>query len=249
MKRVILSILIALGVLINTNVFSQDTKKENKSKNPKKGQPEKVELKTYTDTISYLIGSDIGKNLQKNLIEINHEIFIKGLKDGKTDADTLMFTEEQKQAIMGKLQQELQKQQQAKMVLEAEVNKAEGKKFLDENKSKNGVITLPSGLQYKVIKLGTGPTPAATDKVTVNYEGKLLNGKIFDSSYERKEPATFPLNGVIKGWTEGLQLMPTGSTYEFYIPSDLAYGDRGNQGIPPGSVLVFKVELISIEGK
>lgn len=245
MKKYLIGTLILVFFTFSICSFAQSGKKDKKNDNSKS---KKVELKTYIDTISYIIGSDIGKNLEKNMIIINQDIFIKGFSDGKENIDTI-FTEEQKQKIMTKLQQDLQKKQQAKLTVEAEINKGEGKKFLDENKKKDGVVTLPSGLQYRIIKAGTGQKPLATDKVTVNYEGKLLDGKIFDSSYERKEPATFPLNGVIKGWTEGVQLMNVGSTYEFFIPSDLAYGDRGNQGIPPGSTLIFKVELISIEGK
>ncbi len=247
MKKLIscFTIVLLISMISSLNLYSQGSKKD---KNKADSKNNKIELKNYTDTISYIIGSDIGKNLEKNMIMINQDVFIKAFAEGKDNKDTL-FTEEQKQAIMNKLQQELQKKQQAKLTVEAEINKGEGKKFLDENKKKDGVIVLSSGLQYRVIKAGTGPKPLATDKVTVNYEGKLLNGKIFDSSYERKEPATFPLNGVIKGWTEGVQLMNTGSVYEFFIPSDLAYGDRGTQGIPPGSTLIFKVELISIEGK
>ena len=245
-KTIFISLILTFVVSVfSSNSYAQDSKKDKKknlSKTPS------IELKNYSDTISYIIGSDIGKNLEKNMIIINLDVFIKGFSDGKVNKDTL-FTEEQKQVIMNKLQQDLQKKQQAKMTIEAEISKGEGIKFLDENKKKEGVIALPSGLQYRIIKQGTGPKPSATDKVTVNYEGKLLSGKIFDSSYDRKEPVTFPLNGVIKGWTEGVQLMNTGSTYEFFIPSDLGYGDKGTTGIPPGSTLIFKVELISIEGK
>ena len=247
MKKFLISSFVLIFIL---SVFSINSYAQGGKKDKKKDQSKapSIELKTYSDTISYIIGSDIGKNLEKNMIVINLDVFIKGFSDGKVNNDTL-FTEEQKQAIMNKLQQDLQKKQQAKMTIEAEISKGEGKKFLDENKKKDGVVALPSGLQYRIIKAGTGPKPTGTDKVTVNYEGKLLSGKIFDSSYDRKEPITFPLNGVIKGWTEGVQLMNTGSTYEFFIPSDLGYGDKGTTGIPPGSTLIFKVELISIEGK
>ena len=120
---------------------------------------------------------------------------------------------------------------------------------MKENKNREGIIELPSGLQYKIISPGTGAKPSADDEVTVNYEGRFLDGKIFDSSYERNEPASFPLNGVIKGWTEGLQLMNTGAVYELYIPSQLAYGDNGGGPIPGGATLVFKVELLSIKAK
>ncbi|MGH9569716.1 MAG: FKBP-type peptidyl-prolyl cis-trans isomerase, partial [Candidatus Angelobacter sp.] len=129
-------------------------------------------------------------------------------------------------------------------------NKKEGEAFLAANKTKEGVITTPSGLQYKVLKQGTGPKPTTTDKVVCNYKGTLINGKEFDSSYKRGEPATFPVNGVIKGWTEALQLMPVGSKYQLFIPADLAYGERGaGADIGPDATLIFEVELLSIEGK
>jgi len=144
-------------------------------------------------------------------------------------------------------QKEMQQKQMEKMSAASKPNKEAGQKFLEENKKQPGVIETPSGLQYKVIKEGKGKTPTATDKVTVNYEGKLLNGKIFDSSFDRKKPETFGVTGVIKGWTEGLQLMKEGGSYELYVKSDLAYGDQGNQSIPGGSTLIFKVDLIKIE--
>jgi FKBP-type peptidyl-prolyl cis-trans isomerase FklB len=145
-------------------------------------------------------------------------------------------------------QKDMQEKQMAKQVKMAEPNKIAGQKFLDENKGKEGVKVTATGLQYKVIKEGKGKTPTANDKVTVNYEGKLLDGKIFDSSFDRKKPETFPVTGVIKGWTEGLMLMKEGGSYELYIPSDLAYGDAGNNSIPGGSTLIFKVDLIKVEG-
>jgi FKBP-type peptidyl-prolyl cis-trans isomerase FklB len=205
-----------------------------------------IRMETAQDTISYLIGTDVGGSFKKNQIELNLDIFVKGLSDAMKGNDSLI-SDARKKVIMGKFQQELQTKQQAKMTQEAEINKTAGKAFLDENKKKAGVKVTASGLQYKSLTEGTGKMPTAASKVTVNYEGKLINGKIFDSSYERGQTATFPLNGVIKGWTEGLQLMKEGSTYEFYIPSDLAYGDRGNQSIPGGSTLIFKVELIKVE--
>jgi FKBP-type peptidyl-prolyl cis-trans isomerase FklB len=140
----------------------------------------------------------------------------------------------------------MQQKQMEKMTAASAPNKEAGKKFLDENKKQAGVIETASGLQYKIIKEGKGKTPVATDQVTVNYEGKLLDGKVFDSSYDRKKPETFGVGGVIKGWSEGLQLMKEGGIYELYIKSDLAYGDQGNQSIPGGSTLIFKVELLKI---
>lgn len=209
-------------------------------------QAVKQTLKDKRDTISYIIGSNIGHNLIDSYIDINPQMMMQGLTDAAKNIDTTYFSEKQKQLIMGDLQKELQQKQQEEMAKKAAENKKKGTDFLAENKKKSGVKELPSGLQYKVIKEGKGLKPIATDKVSVNYEGRLLDGKIFDSSYERGQPASFPLNQVIKGWTEGVQLMSVGSTYEFYIPSDLAYGDQGNQGIPPASALIFKVELLEI---
>jgi len=238
MKRKILIVLIL--VISATQIASS----QNNKKNTKGG----VVLKTFTDTISYIIGSDVGGNLKKNNIEVNSDLFSIGLNDALKGADSL-FSMEKRQEIMTKFQKDLQGKQQAKNDAESVKNKAAGKAFLEENKKKPGVVELPSGLQYKVITNGTGPKPKADDEVEVNYEGKFLDGKIFDSSYERKQSVSFPLSGVIKGWTEGLQLMNTGSTYEFYIPSDLGYGDKGFSEITGGNTLIFKVELISIKEK
>src|ERR1700679_4066109 len=135
------------------------------------------------------------------------------------------------------------------MAIAGDVNKAKGGEFLAANKAKDGVVTLPSGLQYKILKAGTGPKPAATDTVSVNYRGTLINGTEFDSSYKRGQPATFGVTGVIKGWTEALQLMPVGSKWQLFIPSDLAYGERGQRTIEPNATLVFEVELLSIQPK
>jgi FKBP-type peptidyl-prolyl cis-trans isomerase len=149
-------------------------------------------------------------------------------------------------------QQEKMKVEQEKMKVVAEGNRKEGTEFLEANKTKEGVVTMPSGLQYKIMTEGTGPKPAATDTVTCNYKGTLLNGTEFDSSYKRGQPASFPVTGVIKGWTEALQLMPVGSKWQLFIPSELAYGDRGadpRSGIGPGATLIFEVELLSIQDK
>lgn len=214
----------------------------------KKKSKDIIELKTFNDTISYLIGADVATNIAKSGLSLNNEIFFKGYDKSSKKQDSL-FTEEQKQQIMGKFQQQMMAKQQQKQVEDSKKNKADGKQFLLTNKTKEGVVELPSGLQYKILKLGTGQKPVATDEVEVNYEGKLIDGTIFDSSFERGEPISFPLNGVIKGWTEGLQLMPVGTLFELYIPSELAYGDQGNQAIPGGSTLIFKVELLSIKQK
>ncbi len=206
----------------------------------------KVKLTDTRDSISYIIGQDIGNNFKKSQIDINVNVLLNGLTAAMNGSENLI-SEERKMAIMTKFQQELQKKQQDMMAKESEVNKAAGAAFLEKNLNQDGVKKTASGLQYKVLQEGAGDHPLAESKVTVHYEGKLIDGKIFDSSYERGQPATFPLNGVIRGWTEGLQLMNPGAIYEFYIPSDLAYGDRGNQAIPGGSTLIFKVELIKFE--
>jgi len=203
-------------------------------------------LANKIDTISYIIGADVSENLATNGIEINPDIFMQGFMDKIKDADTI-FTQEAIQEILMEFQKELQTKQQDKMDNESLENKLKGKQFLDENKKKAGVEVTSTGLQYKAITKGTGAKPLATSTVTVHYEGKLIDGTIFDSSYQRGETISFQLNQVIPGWTEGLQLMSEGSTYELYIPSELGYGDRSIPGIPAGSVLIFKVELFSIE--
>ena len=205
----------------------------------------KTKIQTHIDSVSYIIGADIGGNLKRNNIELNFDQFIKGFLDAGSKADTIL-TQKMIQEVMGKFQQEMMSKQNEEMTAKSKVNKETGMKFLEENKKKEGVIVTSSGLQYKVIKDGAGENPKAESNVTVNYEGKFIDGTIFDSSYERGEPASFPLNGVIKGWTEGLQLMKPGAIFEFYIPSDLGYGDSGYGSIPGGSTLIFKVELISV---
>ncbi|HPB24659.1 MAG TPA: FKBP-type peptidyl-prolyl cis-trans isomerase [Bacteroidales bacterium] len=206
------------------------------------------QLKTLQDTISYIIGADVASNLRKNHFDINPDVFTYAFNKNIKEDDTLI-SKETGQKIMKKYQKEMLVKQQAINLEESKKNKLAGEAFLKENKNREGIVELPSGLQYKVISPGTGAKPSADDEVTVNYEGRFLDGKIFDSSYERNEPASFPLNGVIKGWTEGLQLMNTGAVYELYIPSQLAYGDNGGGPIPGGATLVFKVELLSIKAK
>ena len=160
------------------------------------------------------------------------------------------MTEAEAQAVLTQLQADMRKKQEEKTQQAGEANQKEGEAFLAANKAKPGVVTLPSGLQYKILKEGTGPKPTATDSVVCNYQGTLINGTEFDSSYKRGEPATFPVNGVIKGWTEALQLMPVGSKWQLFIPPDLAYGARGaGADIGPNATLIFEVELLSIKSK
>jgi FKBP-type peptidyl-prolyl cis-trans isomerase FklB len=205
------------------------------------------------DKVSYALGMNIaaglGANLKRQNVELNNDVLVQAIKDGLSGGKTLM-TEAEAQNTLRQFMTELQQKQEAKMKEAGDANKKEADTFLAANKSKPGVVTLPDGLQYKIVKEGTGPKPAATDTVTVNYRGTLINGTEFDSSYKRGEPATFPVGGVIKGWTEALQLMPVGSKWELYIPPDLAYGARGaGNDIGPNAALIFEVELLSIQGK
>jgi FKBP-type peptidyl-prolyl cis-trans isomerase FklB len=207
---------------------------------------EGVELKTKKDKVSYAIGVNVGKGMQQQSVDIDPDIFAKGLKDAMTGAKMAMPDEEMHQ-VMTAFQKELAEKQAVKMKALAEKNKKEGEAFLAANKKKEGVKTLSSGLQYKIIKEGTGQTPKSTDTVTTNYRGTLIDGTEFDSSYRRGQPAKFPVNGVIAGWTEALQLMKIGSTLQLFIPSNLAYGERGAGNIiGPNATLIFDVELISI---
>lgn len=192
------------------------------------------------DKVSYALGIGIGRQLaDMGANDIVTEDFAAAMKDVLTGAE-LKIDEAEAQALV---QEYLQKKGEEKV----KAIKAEGENFLAENAKKEGVVTLPSGLQYQVLKEGNGKSPKATDQVKCHYEGTLINGKIFDSSYRRNEPATFPLNGVIAGWTEGLQLMKEGAKYRFFIPFNLAYGTRGaGQDIPPYAALIFDVELIEV---
>lgn len=205
-----------------------------------------AQLKDQKDKVSYSIGLDIGNTLKRQLIDVNAELLNKGIQDGLGGGKALLTDEEMKEA-MATFQKEMTTKQAAAKKATGEKNATEGKKFLAENKSKEGVKTTASGLQYKVVKEGSGPTPKATDTVKVNYRGTTLDGTEFDSSYKRGEPASFPVNRVIKGWTEALQLMKVGSKYELYVPTELAYAERGaGSDIGPNAMLKFDVELIEI---
>lgn len=206
-------------------------------------------LKTEKDKLSYAIGMNIGEGMKHDKLDIDPAILSRALRDALA-GKKLAMTDEEAKTVMTSFRNEMMKKQQADAQKLSDTNKVEGEKFLAANKSKTGVVTLPSGLQYKIIKEGTGPKPAATDTVVTNYRGTLINGTEFDSSYTRGEPAEFPVNRVIKGWTEALQLMPVGSKWELYVPSNLAYGERSPGGeIGPNSTLIFDVELMSIKPK
>jgi FKBP-type peptidyl-prolyl cis-trans isomerase len=206
-------------------------------------------LKTQKDKFSYSLGMKMGENLHKQSVPVDPAILARGLKDGLAGAKTLLTDDEAQAAIM-EVQNDMRKKQQDKMQEVGTANKKEGTAFLAANKAKEGVVTLPSGLEYKILKEGTGPKPTASDTVVCNYRGTLINGTEFDASSKHGGPATFPVGGVIKGWTEALQLMPVGSKWQLFVPSDLAYGDRGAGGdIGPDATLIFDVELLSIADK
>jgi FKBP-type peptidyl-prolyl cis-trans isomerase FklB len=208
---------------------------------------EKPVLKDQKEKVSYSIGMNLGNNLRNQSVDVDPEVLFKGIKDGIAGGEMLL-TEAQAREVMMTFQQELRAKQEEKSKLAGEKNLKEGAAFLAENAKKPGVKTLPSGLQYKVLADGSGPIPKSNDTVTVHYRGTLLDGTEFDSSYKRGEPATFPVTGVIKGWTEALQLMKTGSKWQLFIPAALAYGERGGgRQIGPNAVLQFDVELIGIK--
>lgn len=206
-------------------------------------------LQTDKQKISYAIGVNIGKDLKVRGVEFDPTVLMKGLQDAQTGGK-LMLTDAEMESVMNNLRTEMQKKETEKNVKMGEQNKQEGDTFLAQNKTKEGVVATPSGLQYKIITAGTGPKPALTDTVTTHYRGTLVDGTEFDSSYKRNEPVSFPVNGVIKGWTEALQMMPVGSKWQLFIPPDLAYGPKGAGGvIGPNETLIFEVELISIQPK
>lgn len=204
-------------------------------------------LKTQKEKASYALGMNIGTSLHKQDLPIDPALVSRGLRDAMAGGKMLM-TEDEMKAALQQLRGQVQEQQAAKAHAEGEGNRKAADAFLAANKSKEGVKTLADGLQYKVLKEGTGPKPSATDTVSVNYRGMLIDGKEFESSYKEGKPVTFPVNGVIKGWTEALQMMPVGSKWQLYIPPDLAYGDNPRPGglIKPGDALIFDVELLSI---
>jgi FKBP-type peptidyl-prolyl cis-trans isomerase FklB len=212
--------------------------------------PAPLTLKTQKEKASYAIGMNIGKNLKRDSVEVDSAVLYRALKDALAGNKLLLTDEEAKTALMT-LQTEVRTKEEAKTKAAAIENKKTGEAFLAANKTKEGVVTLPSGLQYKILKAGTGPKPTAEDTVLCHYRGTLVDNTEFDSSYKRGEPLKIPVGGVIKGWTEAIQLMPVGSKWQLFIPSDLAYGERGAPGSPigPNSTLVFEVELVSIEPK
>ncbi|QEI14019.1 hypothetical protein FY115_00790 [Cellvibrio japonicus] len=209
-------------------------------------QDDSAKLTTLEQKANYIIGQNIGRNLKNGGLAIEPESLALALADIRDGKDS-RISEEEMQKIMQEVQEKAIAKQEEEQKKLSEENQTKGKAFLDENKAKEGVVATESGLQYKVITEGKGAKPKATDTVTVHYTGKLIDGTEFDSSAKHGQPATFPLDGVIPGWTEALQLMPQGSKWEIYIPSELAYGAGGQGPIPPSSTLIFEVELLEIK--
>ena len=205
-------------------------------------------LETESEKLSYSLGALMAEQL-KQFGDINKDALTKGLND-TLEGQTPELSKQEMLAIIEKVRKESEQKQQEKLAEEAKQNLEQGQQFLKENAKKPGIITMDNGLQYRILKEGKGAKPDENSEVTVHYEGRLLDGKVFDSSFERGQPATFRLNQVIRGWNEGLQQMPEGSTWELFVPADLAYGPGGIPGrIAPNSTLIFKVELISIKNE
>lgn len=211
------------------------------------GQRDRVQLVNEVDSLSYAIGSDIGSNFKtQKLDNVNIDALAMGLRDGIDSAS--MLSEEEVQMVINSYMMKLKQERMEKERADAEENRVAGEKFLAENGKRKGVVTTPSGLQYEVITMGSGAKPTADSKVRVHYTGKLIDGNVFDSSVERGQPIDYPVGGFVKGWQEALQLMPVGSKWKLFIPSDLGYGSQAGPGgkIPGNSVLVFDLELIEI---
>ncbi|MBX9924196.1 MAG: FKBP-type peptidyl-prolyl cis-trans isomerase [Rhabdochlamydiaceae bacterium] len=204
-------------------------------------------MKNTKEKVSYCIGFEMGKNLKTQFSDIDMDLLLGGFQDGIQDVES-RIPEQEMMSILATLRQQIEMQQKQYVAQLAEKNKKDGEDFLQANKSKAGVVTLPSGLQYKVLKSGTGTTkPTLFDTVSIHYKGQFIEGQVFDSSYERKQPQVLPVNRVIPGWSEALQLMKTGDRWELVIPAYLAYGEQGfGQFIGPNTTLVFEIELLSI---
>ncbi|ARU54205.1 FKBP-type peptidyl-prolyl cis-trans isomerase [Oleiphilus messinensis] len=207
---------------------------------------EEIKLDSDEKKVSYGFGAMLGKRMKNDMPSLDVDAFVKGMTDGYSGGKVQLSDAE-----IGQVIQEFQMKQREAQMAEFEhlatENKTKGDAFLAKNKGKDGVITTESGLQYKVLKAGSGSQPAAEDKVKVHYEGSLIDGTVFDSSIKRGEPVTFPVGGVISGWTEALQLMKEGAKWQLYIPADLAYGPGGNRNIGPNEVLLFDVELLEVQ--
>ncbi len=235
MRKVVI-VLIGLVILLPFLSLATDEEKDTD-----------VELKSFEQKLSYMLGQQIGNNIKESPTEIDIDIFVSGIRDSLKGNKSLLSDEETNQ-VRQEFSRQVQETRNQKMAALSGKNLKDGEAFLAENKKKEGIVTTDSGLQYKVLKQGDGPKPQSTDKVTVHYRGTLLDGTEFDSSYKRGQPASFQVGGVIRGWTEALQLMNVGSKYQLFIPAGLAYGQRGaGQRIGPNSMLIFDVELLNIE--
>ncbi len=204
------------------------------------------ELKTDKDKFSYALGMNFGEQLRKQGLELDPAVFVKAFAESFNGGKTAM-TDQEMQTLLTTAAQEIRKKQAAQQAEKSEAAQKEGEAFLTANKTKEGVVTLPSGLQYKILKAGTGEKPTLDDTVVCNYKGALINGTEFDGSEKHGGPVTFPVKGVIAAWTEALQLMPVGSKWQLFVPSNLAYGARGPGEIGPNATLIFEVELVSIQ--
>ncbi len=244
---------LSIALLLSTGALAQQTStattKPGTAAGSASGGAQSSTLTTDKDKQSYAIGVNIGQSLKHDGLDVDPNIVAQGLKDAMTGAKSQLSDAEAQEA-MTKLRTELIARKNEEMQRLGEANKKAGEQFLAANKTKEGVVTLPSGLQYKILKEGTGPKPTASDSVVCDYRGTLIDGTEFDSSYKRGQPETIGVTQVIKGWTEALQLMPVGSKWQLYIPSDLAYGAKGaGNAIGPNSTLIFDVDLLSIKGK
>lgn len=224
-------IAVALGLTMSTAYAANDA----------------VVLNSDKDKLSYSIGADLGKNFKKQNIDISVDAMAKGMHDGM-EAGKLLLTEQQMKESLDKFQKDLMAKRNSEFNAKAADNKAKGEAFLNQNKAKPGVVSLPSGLQYKIVTKGDGAKPSRDDTVTVEYTGTLINGQVFDSTEKTGKPATFKVSQVIPGWTEALQLMPSGSTWEVFVPAALAYGSRSVGGpIGPNETLIFRIHLINVK--
>jgi FKBP-type peptidyl-prolyl cis-trans isomerase FklB len=229
MKGVIVALL-TLGILGCQNTGSKNTKLENKA-----------------DSVSYMIGFNVGRNLGRDSVKVNSDAFILGLADASADSAKRLMSDSVLQLTLDQFQSDMQVRQMANMKVLAEKNKVTGDAFLAENMTKEGVVTLPSGLQYKVITDGNGPSPKANQTVSANYRGTFVDGKEFDNSAVHGGPAQFKVSEVIPAWSEALQKMRVGSKWMLFAPASLAYGEHGSRSIPPNSTLVFEIELLGIK--
>jgi FKBP-type peptidyl-prolyl cis-trans isomerase len=256
-----MNLLTAAGIVLLGSASAQQTPATNTQTTPSAKQsttthksataaakPKPLALVTDKDKQSYSIGVNVGKSLHRDSIDVEPKIVLQGLEDALADGK-LLLTDDQMKTVMTALQTQVRQKLEEKRQAQAETDQKDGAAFMAANATKEGVVTLPSGLQYKILVAGTGPKPTATDSVVCNYRGTLLDNTEFDNSYTRGQPLTFNVGGVIKGWTEALQLMPVGSKWQLFVPPDLAYGERGKGPIGPNSTLIFEVELLSIQPK